>query len=357
MKQSQSRVRAVLTELFWIPLTIPFFSFVEEVPMRGSLVRRRRAFTLIELLVVIAIIAVLVAILLPAVQQAREAARRSQCLNNLKQLGVAMHNYHETHGLFACHNSGAVATGDWATDRGTPLVGLLPFIDYAPVFNGIDFNVQGQQIGSQEISGKLLRRMVIPTYTCPTDDAPRMVGDWFQANYATSMGAQDIDTNQGAEIYPPTVAPPEIYPQRLTGTHSHGNSADPNGISGITSRLGFSASMRQIPDGLSNTILMGEVRGQCMDHLAYWAHFNALWISTTPPINYPTCPEDQPAQTYLNQANNWNTSLGFKSRHEGGANFVFADGSVHFISETIDYLTYQYLGERRDGKKLQYSDQ
>src|SRR5262249_12696359 len=97
----------------------------------------RRAFTLIELLVVIAIIAVLVALLLPAVQQAREAARRSQCKNNLKQLGLAMHNYHETANMLAVNPQ----VLDWVQIKGSQLVMLLPFVDQSPLYNAINFQL------------------------------------------------------------------------------------------------------------------------------------------------------------------------------------------------------------------------
>src|SRR5258708_32643789 len=114
--------------------------------------RRRKAkgFTLIELLVVIAIIAVLVALLLPAVQQAREAARRSQCKNNLKQLGLAHHNYHDVSGRFA-QNINIIWTGppyttanrSWGGSQASHLVNLLPYLDQSPLYNGINFSLAG----------------------------------------------------------------------------------------------------------------------------------------------------------------------------------------------------------------------
>jgi prepilin-type processing-associated H-X9-DG protein len=121
-------------------------------------------------------------------------------------------------------------------------------------------------------------------------------------------------------------------------------------------RSAWSARIAEIPDGTSTTIAIGEVRGWCSDHLAAadWAHVNALWFAVTAPINFPTCPGENgvpispPAGCNHNAS--WNGSMGFKSRHEGGAHFCLADGAVRFISENIDYLTYQKLGDRHDNQ-------
>ena len=145
--------------------------------------RRKRAFTLIELLVVIAIIAILIALLLPAVQQAREAARRAQCKNNLKQLGVAMHNYHDTYGMFppsiwAIHWSQGHTW--WSQEKGSHLVHLLPFVDQQPLYSRIDFRNRRAdwwwmpKIDDQPRWGKKFRSYVIPTYMCPSDGSPKM---------------------------------------------------------------------------------------------------------------------------------------------------------------------------------------
>jgi prepilin-type processing-associated H-X9-DG protein len=129
-------------------------------------------------------------------------------------------------------------------------------------------------------------------------------------------------------------------------------------------RLDWAANFRDITDGTSNTIMMGEVRPQCGDHLRNgWMHFNAMWVATTSPINFkifcvqedngwnsPTPPPGaNPTQPGCNHFQMWTTGMGFKSRHAGGAHFVLADGSVKFLSENIDYVTYQRLGDRRDG--------
>ncbi len=317
---------------------------------------QRRAFTLIELLVVIAIIAVLIALLLPAVQQAREAARRSTCQNNLKQLGLACHNYVDTNKTLPCFNSEILTTGNWGVERGTPFVGLLPYIDQAPLYNGLNMSFQGQ-LGSTSVNGQLVRLIAMPNLLCPSDDIDPLFGGWSQTNYAPSIGAQRMGGPNGCDPYPPATAiVPNPYPQNRWATVDHSNTGDKNALSGMFSRLVWSARFADVKDGLTNTIMMGEVRPLCFDHRTGWSHFNGHWVATTAPINYPTCPEDQGIAgfTACNQINNWNTSIGFKSNHSGGAQFLMGDGSVHFLSENIDYLIYQFLGDRRDKQPVRF---
>lgn len=322
--------------------------------------RRRRAFTLIELLVVIAIIAILIALLLPAVQQAREAARRSQCKNNLKQLGLAMHNYHDVFGVLP-PGSGIQGT-DLCNDvyggncvpwvgglhrKGSQLVKILPYIDQGPLYNKIDFNIDVDD-WFYNFNNRQYRHQVISTFLCPSDTNGINL-DRAHTNYACSMGAQRMSDNMGwcGNIYPGNVFG--------TGATGHGSTNDPSRISGLFSRYVWSARIRDITDGTSNTIMMGESRPSCNDHLAGgWFHANAVFaLATTAPINYKTCrnePGYQPDS--CNAWNVWQTSMGFKSNHEGGAQLVLADGSVRFISENIDYMTFQRLGDRRDGQPI-----
>ncbi len=315
----------------------------------------KRGFTLIELLVVIAIIAILIALLLPAVQQAREAARRTQCKNNLKQLGLAMHNYHDTHGKFANGSQDAppmhpAPNRIWEAGpqrKGTHLVKLLPQIEQSGLFNLIDFNLD---VAAQLNSAKcdFAWRRDFPAFRCPSDDFKSGTG---QSNYAASSGAQSMPA-QGAGC--------SLYPGDVFGTGPSGHVSTENGnnVSGIVSRYGWSARMADIVDGTSNTIMFGEIRPFCGDHhVGGWANPNALWTATTAPINFNTCPGERGNPANPNTApldcNNrriWMTSQGFKSRHVGGAQFALCDGSVRFLSENIDYMTYQRLGCRRDGQ-------
>jgi len=358
-------------------------------------VRVRHAFTLIELLVVIAIIAILIALLLPAVQQAREAARRTQCRNNLHQIGLAIHNYHDVAQMFPPTIVNLNPTQGltwWEQDKGSYYVRMLPYIDQAPLYNQLDF-VSPSADGDEDparpgrldpimlgpVGGKRQRawNVVIPMLICPSET--RMIGGNFnwddpgraKMNYASSIGAQAM---------PSFTTPWGVcteYPGNVFGTGPNGHS-NPGGTvggvggvsnlpsqhSGLWARLNWAANVRDATDGLSNTIAFGEVIPSCSDHhWNGWLHYNTL-TATTAPINYPVIDigapgwdqgsamiEGRPA-TGCNHWQNWQTSLGFKSMHEGGAHFLLGDGSVRFISENIDYITYQKLGCRRDGQAI-----
>lgn len=158
--------------------------------MRERGIRRgARGFTLIELLVVIAIIAILVALLLPAVQQAREAARRTQCKNNLHQLGIAMHNYHDVFKQFPMTVFPTTGTYNWSDgSRGSYLVRLLPFIEQDNLYNALDFTLAGPAWGltnfegQVDANGKLYRHYAIPAYMCPSDPQPKLDGHSTKSN-------------------------------------------------------------------------------------------------------------------------------------------------------------------------------
>ena len=334
-------------------------------------VRRRPAFTLIELLVVIAIIAILIALLLPAVQQAREAARRTQCKNNLKQLGLALHNYHDNYGIFPSNgmvwgwtpNQGVVSLTVWDSpnySKGSPFVMLLPYLDQAPLYNKINFNLssieQGMNGQSNATPGVMANNITIPGFNCPSDSSGVFVNGVAVATYAFSNGAQNYPAGNGCTSYPP---PSPKNPGGYNGSWfgngnwGHGNTNRPEDNSGFTSRGGWSARIRDLVDGTSNTIAYGEIRPECSDHArGGWVHANAMWFGVQPPINFKTCPGDDTVGNPCNADWNWNTSQGFKSRHVGGAHFLLADGAVKFINENIDYANYQRLGDRRDGEPI-----
>lgn len=342
--------------------------------MRSPVRNRRTAFTLIELLVVIAIIAILIALLLPAVQQAREAARRTQCKNNLKQIALAMHNYEGTFGSFPLNTSNIWGPGPtWSPgSKGSHIVPLLPFVEEAPLYNAMSFTATGRpwtcpdpasetncNFEARLINGKLVRQIVLPKFHCPSEPSPNIDGHSTKLNYSISMGNQAMPARNGwCTLYPGN--------NFGTGPSGHGNTRDGGHISGVISRFNFGAKIAQITDGTSNTIAAGEVRPQCSDHQRNgWVHFNTMPAATTAPINYPIACVREGRVTIngveyewnnvpggCNHWQNWQTSNGFKSRHVGGAQFALCDGSARFISENIDYLTYQKLGDRRDGQTI-----
>ncbi len=334
----------------------------------------RRAFTLVELLVVISIIGILVGILLPAVQSAREAGRRSVCANNLRQLGVALQGYHTEYGQFP-YNYNNYTSG---IGRGSMLVRLLPYIEQTTIYKLLDFT-SDQLWESSVLPGTNppvhVYSVVIPTFVCPSEvyrtgvDASwdnnfggrtgSSTGTIAMTSYACSMGNQympnDIETGCVS-------APENNLFNTIPNDDSarHGNTTNPNLVSGPFSRESWAASLAQITDGASNTIAMGEVRQYCGAYLRMgWMHEDGVWVATTGPINSATCPGEQgiPIDNGISLNNcqslfAWNVAHTFKSPHKGGATFVFCDGSVHFLNEAISYVTYQELGDRRDGQAI-----
>ncbi len=308
-------------------------------------VPKRRAFTLIELLVVIAIIAVLIALLLPAVQQAREAARRTQCKNNLKQFGLAFANYHDTFNRFP--QGGNVGCCDYGPGI-SYMVRLFPYMDQAPIFNTIVMSVANS---TNNAFVNNVQATTIPMAICPSDSQgypANITGGFTVTNYDGSAGSNSFANNGPSNNYP---APPALY-------NGWGDGTDPTQCSGMGTRGGPSLSMKDVSDGTSNVILMGEVLPRCNDHAGnggLWRENGQSFHSgTAAPINdFTVCPWAQPSQIrFANCSKNvqcWNEAWAFKSLHTGGAQFLFVDGSVHFMSDNLNYLTYQYLGGRADG--------
>ncbi len=315
--------------------------------------RSRRAFTLIELLVVIAIIAVLVALLLPAVQQAREAARRSQCKNNLKQLGLALQNYHDTMLIFppaalwkvaapAITVGGNGASSSPSSIGATWTMSLLPYIDQAPLYN--QYNSQVGTLG-QLASGQLIQNTFLPAIACPSDKGATPSnpftsygGSWAKGSYAISNTA-----NVSGNLF--------------VGWNTL--NLNTKGFAGS----GGSCRIADITDGTSNTVAVWEAAaGPAMnDSRGAWA----LGIMTaTSGCDYQGdcdginnngnggCPDD--IQYSVGCGAPWNSpgqllwirtwagndgQLGPKSYHEGGCQAVMADGSVRFMNQYMAAAT------------------
>jgi prepilin-type N-terminal cleavage/methylation domain-containing protein/prepilin-type processing-associated H-X9-DG protein len=336
--------------------------------------KKRRGFTLVELLVVIAIIGILVALLLPAVSAAREAARKMSCQNNLKQLALALRTYHNTHGRFPANgmffwtNQSKNAHTWYNSSRGSPFVKLLNFIEQEPIWNQLNFSLAGTTQPTRmeqtiDPTGKWIRANIIPSFICasanidPYLEGTNPMTDPAQTCYGWSGGCVSMPSRGNwCTDYPGNIFG--------TGPADHANDARGYRLSGPFGRGHWAAKFRDVTDGESQVILVGEVLPHKSDHARNgWFHFNIAGAATTAPINYPVVGIGDPGFSWYN-ANpplnpfscthfaNWQTSIGFKSQHKGGAQFAFVDGSVQFLAEHIDYITYQRLGDRRDGQPI-----
>lgn len=332
--------------------------------------RKRTGFTLIELLVVIAIIAILIGLLLPAVQKVREAAARAKCANNLKQLGLACMSYHDSNNRFP-PGGGAKGGGNGiaaSADHGNWLVYILPNMELGNLLQQID-SAPGTNPRILNAFNAGILPKVVPGFRCPSDEFDRAAP---VGNYATSIGPQCTPGACSAAQSPYRTycdgnaqTPPWGYPTSAT----YGNTTDPTQARGMFTRRGAIINMNMVTDGTSNTILLGEIlAGQNGD--VYFSlglnssngGMNAGWAQTDSGLNLNTT--TVPINTYLdyldpghNQCANWernvdnlNIAFGFRSRHTGGANFVLVDGSVHFITKSIDHMVYNQLGCRNDDR-------
>jgi len=304
----------------------------------------KKGFTLIELLVVIAIIAVLVALLLPAVQQAREAARRSSCKNNLKQWGLALHNYHDTHRKFPM---GAMGFDNSATNPANNLsfhVRLLPFIDQAPLYNQFNFSLHYNNTTGTP-ANRPNRDVTFSLLHCPSarqrDQKPSSSGEGFTVHYYGVAGAK------GPRPAPAT----GNYPHYGNVTGNHGG----NSTSGLLHR-NSNYAMRDALDGTSNTFIMGEISSK-----PQWSNSYRAWIqgasNNQPGVANYACKNIRnpigPAGWTSNNAGRLFSDVRFGSNHTGGTHFLFADGSVRFVSENIDFQTYQAAATKGEGETLQ----
>jgi len=332
---------------------------------------RRRGFTLIELLVVIAIIAVLIALLLPAVQSAREAARRTQCVNNLKQLGIALHNYHDTIGSFP---PGGISSGQlnrwWYGSWWGWEAMVLAQMEQAPLFNSCNFAT-----GNIEPANSTIYVTIISSYLCPSDDSFKLFADltgltcWgdcgenYYGRIVTAAGTNYVgnqgDNRTGNPAWDQYAGDPVGV---LSTGASYGCANSYRGMFGDCSD-GIGSNIAKCTDGTSNTLLVGENSPNYNGSLA-WVNGNQGFASTVVPLNWRTNLKDGQIDTdgttcsmahnltidsphcYRNQV----YTYGFKSKHPGGGNFTFSDGSVKFIKQTINFRVYNALGSKAGGE-------
>jgi prepilin-type N-terminal cleavage/methylation domain-containing protein len=312
--------------------------------MRSRSARSRSSgFTLIELLVVIAIIAILIALLLPAVQQAREAARRSQCKNNAKQLGLAIHNYHDNFSAFPMSytTDGAFSV----TSRGRSwMMGILPYIDQAPLYNSIDQNAPLAPAATSPIPtpytpNTIASFTIIVPFLCPSDSTngngrlagrSNLTGDSFGVTNYKAVAGNNWGWSSAAGNF--------AY------THPTGRNAGSN--NGLDAGNGWMCRnnrstgpiitrMRDLTDGTSNVLFVGEaVAGRC-SHTTWW-FFNHTTATCAIPLNY------YQRNTTIT-AGDWPVNYSFASQHTGGGHFTMGDGTVRFVSENIDLTLYRNL--------------
>ena len=343
----------------------------------------RLGFTLIELLVVIAIIAVLIALLLPAVQQAREAARRTQCKNNLKQLGLAIHNYHDVHGQFSQNFDAAwgvcAATGSQGS-QWSWITMSLPYLDQAALYNQFNFgqfNVAGRGNDWDGTGGtpvpalppSVLRKKVITALICPSNDQPAL-RDGLGRGYADPWGAgrqaagTDYVGNMGHvwSGWKDNGAVPD-FPSSdgrfVKGSNPgtpwvNGDAANESrNLNGVFFYQG-AARIAQIVDGTSNTIAVFEDmhwNGGNGAKFDYNYTTDSAWISSLGAINSIRNPINNRNPAWLQGASDPRTH-GWSSRHVGGAHALLCDGAVKFVSENIDHSTRYNLGVRNDGNPV-----
>jgi prepilin-type N-terminal cleavage/methylation domain-containing protein/prepilin-type processing-associated H-X9-DG protein len=344
----------------------------------------RRGFTLIELLVVIAIIAVLIALLLPAVQSAREAARRAQCVNNLKQIGLGLHNYHSTHNSFPLGGTAAWTSGygpnqTWGTWNAQAL--LLGYMEGQPIYNAINFNhVCCWDMGAD--INKTVTTAIINTFICPSDGmspVPTSNDIWtgMTNNYFASAGASTDFFNpsglfaesqkcfgiQGATdgssntiAFGEALVGSENRPQvkwRSGPVMSNGSALCTGGWCGIydvsTNYAGVLADLATCEQGYvaQGTDTVNQKGFRWCQNMPGFAMFNTVVPPSPTNYRFAWC-------ALRGGGTNSNASDGqyqnANSNHPGGANFLFADGSVRFLKSSIAFRTYWALGTRAGGE-------
>lgn len=311
----------------------------------------RSGFTLVELLVVIAIIGILVAMLLPAVQSAREAARAMQCKNNLKQLGLALTNYHATHQRLPFGSA-----FEYDQKLGTWPQSILPGLEQQPLYDSFD-----RTVPISDAKNAKAVEAVVRVFVCPTDpqsSSPvldnRTYGAWW--NPAKALGLW----------YPASIGPTapdfcrfgtDTTPSLTNPTCKHCNFGGDKGslciaagvkgtncFAGMFGRSIHGLSFASVRDGLSNTLMLGEtLPAHSVYNCAYCHNFPVA--STNIPLNLMESDNGTPSDGSRRVS-------GFKSLHPGGAHVVLGDGSVHFLSTSIDYLLWNRLGDRNDGQPV-----
>ncbi len=307
----------------------------------------RRAFTLVELLVVIAIIGILVALLLPAIQAAREAARRAQCVNNVRQIALAMQNHESSQKHYPQYHAAILptATTAYSYSQAGPIWTLLimPYIEEQALFDQFD-----KKVTMGHANNKLNVQRIVPSFVCPSNITAGnpVFTDRSDANginpktalglyYAVSMGPTHPDRCDFCTA--------GSTPSKTNFCCQGANYGMPDDNStGMFGRSNVKRKFKQVTDGLSKTFLVGEtLPEQCAYQGAYAPNFSLA--GTQIPLNLLTATCPAPPGCHA-------TGCGFKSPHPGGVHFAMVDASVQFVNENIDYRIYNELGTRAGGE-------
>lgn len=308
--------------------------------------RYREGFTLVELLVVIAIIGVLVSLLLPAVQSAREAARRMQCNNNLKQLALSVHNYHDTYKVFptsANHRDLPVTPSLPSGTNGFSWIAkTLPFFEQGNLSDRLDFHRSLRDgVATDPNTNWGVIQTVIPSLLCPSDPTLAVRSDlaaWW------AWPAEARPTQPGSRGGPAAITTYMGYQGWwFDGGHNPTRRYDGPFERSPQQAINFSHFL----DGTSNVLSFGE-RSPSWSPWAAWSAGNGSWVLTRYPINIAkkTWPPGNP-----NMGREiGGIKYGAISLHPGGVNAGMGDGSIHFLSETIDHATYIQLGDMWDSR-------
>lgn len=289
-------------------------------------------FTLVELLVVIAIIGVLVSLLLPAVQQAREAARRMSCQNHLKQIGLGVHNYESAYRQLPTANAGGFSTS--TLSGGSLFTAILPMMEQASAFDHYDFDLTNSDPYNVQVTGQQISFFLCPSSTLrravPGCDADR---GRAPGNYAVSVGSRDYDQYWSFRGNPrPQLNGAIVYTDTVEGGTKFRDIVD-----GTSSTLMVGETAYDLPD---YTFRSGDCAGQSRFSFTYWGvPFPGSTAVTT---QYAFNPRDIANDGVYDSG--WVRS--FRSDHVGGVQFVFVDGSVHFLTDSIDALVLDALATR-----------
>lgn len=299
---------------------------------------QRRGFTLVELLVVIAIIGVLVALLLPAVQAARESARRMKCSNNLKQIGLALHMYHDNVNTFP---PGAIVTNNLSWN-----VLVLPYLEQGGIYGQFNFNLGAfNGAPNQEGPGKNVHSTIrLPAYLCPSS----IVDIWATHPSSTLLDGRKTYAKHYYGVMGPKSAATAVAYEFDPAPAGQGGFAL-SGVLGRDSRV----RLANVIDGSSNTLLAGEISKPGGDG-ASWVRGIAFGTTTSAATGMSSSKNLNFGINVLltpNSANQFN-DISFSSYHNRGAQFVMADGAVRYLSDNVNSAVYKAAGSRDGGESL-----